>query len=141
MFNDGLYGLAFEFDVFNAVQRWQGFADVFLKTTSGAGNLGLNKNGLNDMKFALSYTHLSFGKINLAYHVFSSIEDYEKAATTDETTKDLGSEFDLEYTVAVPKLANVDFLLKGAFYSGGEAENYSTDVTKFWIGLDYRFTN
>ena len=49
--------------------------------------------------------------------------------------------FDFEYTVAIPKLANVDLLLKGAFYSGGEAQGYSTDVTKFWIGADYRFTN
>ena len=68
--------------------------------------------------------------------MFSSIEDYEKAEATEETTKNLGSEFDFEYTVAIPKLANVDLLLKGAFYNGGEAEGYSTDINKFWIGAD-----
>ena len=39
---------------------------------SGAGNLGLNKNGLNDMKFKLFYAHNVFGTLNLAYHMFSS---------------------------------------------------------------------
>ena len=61
--------------------------------------------------------------------MFSSIEAYEKAEATEETTKNLGSEFDFEYTVAIPKLANVDLFLKD-FYNGGEAEGYSTDINK-----------
>ena len=32
-------------------------------------------------------------------------------------------------------------LVKGAFYNGSDAENYSSDITKFWIGLDYKFAN
>ena len=122
-------------------QRWQGFADAFVRTTSGAGNLGLNKNGLNDMKFKLFYTHNVFGTLNLAYHMFSSQKDYEKVGDATSTTKDLGSEFDFEYALTIPKLSNVDLLVKGAFYNGSDAENYSSDITKFWIGLDYKFAN
>ena len=93
------------------------------------------------MKFKLFYTHNVFGTLNLAYHMFSSQKDYEKVGDATSTTKDLGSEFDFEYALTIPKLSNVDLLVKGAFYNGSDAENYSSDITKFWIGLDYKFAN
>ena len=44
-------------------QRWQGFADVFLKTTAGVGTQFDNKNGLNDLKIQALIWSSNFWKV------------------------------------------------------------------------------
>ncbi len=122
---------------FSNLHMYQGFADVFLASTSGFNNGRNNKKGLTDFAYQLSYTCETWGKLALSYHFFNSIDNYEDS--NGEETKDLGGEFDFQYTVKIPKLNNVSALVKGAFYTGGDVEEYSNDVTKYWVGFDYKF--
>ncbi len=99
-----------------------GWADVFLNTPS---------EGLEDISVKLGYNAGEYGKIVGIYHSFSS--DRSNAAGQD----DLGSEIDIAYNVKVAK--GLGLLLKGAWYSAGDASFGYNDVTKYWVQLDYKF--
>ena len=106
-----------------------GWADVFLKGT-GTGK------GLQDISVKLGYNGGEYGKIVGIYHKFDS----------DAGSYDFGKEFDVAYIYKIYN--NLNLLLKGAFYKGGDEVAFSAnpilknayDVTKYWIQLDYKFS-
>ena len=100
-----------------------GWADVFLKTPD---------EGLEDMTLKLGYNFGEYGKIVGIYHNFKS--NVSNAAGDD----DLGSEIDIAYNVKLAK--GLGLLLKYADYSAGDASFGKTDVTKYWVQLDYKFS-
>ncbi|BBG66640.1 hypothetical protein NNO_1937 [Hydrogenimonas sp.] len=100
-----------------------GWADVFLG--------GTPDEGLVDMTLKLGYNAGEYGKIVGIYHNFTS--DVNNAAGQD----DLGSEVDVAYNVKVAK--GLGLLLKGAWYTAGDASFGKNDVTKYWVQLDYKF--
>ena len=78
--------------------------DAFVRTTL-VGNLGLNKNGLNDIE-PFSAKCFRYFKSCPPY---LARKDYEKVGDATSTTKDLGSEFDFEYALTIPKLLMLTF--------------------------------
>ncbi len=100
-----------------------GWADVFLSKTP--------QEGLADMTLKLAYNAGEFGKIVGIYHDFSS--DVSNANGDD----DLGSEIDVAYNYKINK--GLGLLLKGAWYTAGDASFDKNDVTKYWVQLDYKF--
>ncbi|MDD2266805.1 MAG: hypothetical protein PHE37_08235, partial [Sulfuricurvum sp.] len=52
---------------------------------------------------------------------------------------DLGSEWDMLYTNAVPGVKGLNGLAKAAFYKGGDVTGYTADVSKIWLQIDYKF--
>ena len=124
-----------------SLHEFQGYADAFLTTTNGSGcGIVANKNGLIDMNLSLFYSHNIWGVILLTYHDFNSIDEYTDAAVGGDMTNDLGTEIDFKYTLNIPKTKNLELLVKGAFYKGGEAVFHSEDITKYWVGLSYNFS-
>ena len=108
------------------LHKFQGFADEFLPQTAGT-----NGEGLNDLNFKAGYKAKGFGKLLGIYHMFNA---------ETGTYSDLGSEFDALYANKVPSINNLNFLLKAAFFMGGETGSlHSNDNTKFWAQLDYKF--
>jgi hypothetical protein len=107
--------------------KFNGWADKFLATPSG---------GLKDANIRLGYTAKGLGKILAVYHDFKADENM---AMVGGTTDDLGSEIDVVYTNKIPGVNNLTGILKYASYSKGEATGYTVDVTKAWVGLDYKF--
>ena len=106
--------------------KFNGWADKFFVGNSGP--LG----GLKDFNVRLGYTAKGLGKLLAVYHDF----------TADETMgglDDLGSEFDILYANKIPGVNNLKGLLKYADYSGGTVTNYTNNVKKIWVGLDYKF--
>ncbi len=99
-----------------------GWADVFLNTPA---------EGLQDVSVKLAYNGGEYGKLVGIYHSFSS--DRNNAAGQD----DLGSEIDVAYNYKINK--GLGLLLKGAWYSAGDASFSYKDVTKYWVQLDYKF--
>ncbi len=100
-----------------------GWADVFLLKTPDE--------GLVDMSLKVGYNAGEFGKIVGIYHSFTS--DVSNANGDD----DLGSEIDVAYNYKINK--GLGLLLKGAWYTAGDASFGKTDVTKYWVQLDYKF--
>ncbi|WP_457599584.1 hypothetical protein [Hydrogenimonas sp.] len=100
-----------------------GWADVFLG--------GTPDEGLVDMTLKVGYNAGEMGKIVGVYHNFTS--DVNNAAGQD----DLGSEIDVAYKVKVAK--GLGLLLKGAWYTAGDASFGKNDTTKYWVQLDYKF--
>ncbi len=100
-----------------------GWADVFLLSTPDE--------GLVDMTLKLGYNAGEFGKIVGIYHNFSS--DVDNANGDD----DLGSEIDVAYKYKINK--GLGLLLKGAWYTAGDASFGKNDTTKYWVQLDYKF--
>ena len=107
--------------------KFNGWADKFLSTPSG---------GLKDFNVRLGYTAKGFGKLLAVYHTFTADKDMTAGSST---SADLGSEFDAIYTNKIPNVNNLTGLLKYANYSKGKVNNYTNDVKKIWIGLDYKF--
>ena len=108
------------------LHKFQGFADEFLGQTAGS-----NNNGLIDTSAKLGYTNKNFGKALVLYHDFT-------AQTGDAT--DLGSEIDALYVNKVPGVNSLKFLLKAAFFQAGETNSgHTSDNTKYWAQLDYKF--
>ena len=100
------------------LHAFNGWADMFLSTPS---------DGLQDLSFKLGYADKAFGKILGVYHKFDS----------DAGSVDYGSEFDILYKKNVMK--NVNMMLKGAFYSQGDAATPYVDTTKYWVMFDYKY--
>ncbi len=103
--------------------KFNGWADRFLSTPTG---------GLEDMNIRLGYKAKGFGKVLVVYHDF-------KADTAMSGEDDLGTETDLLYTNKIPNFNNLNGLIKYASYSKGKVAGYTNDVTKVWVGLDYKF--
>ena len=105
------------------LHAFNGWADRFLATPNG---------GLCDASATLGYTAPGMGKAMIVYH------DFE----TDKSMggkSDLGSEWDILYTNAIPGVKGLQGLLKAAFYKGGDVTNYTKDVSIVWLQLDYKF--
>ena len=114
--------------------KFNGWADVFY-----VGNVGPS-GGLKDANVRLGYTAPGLGKILAVYHDFKA--DENMAAVGGGTTDDLGSEIDVVYTNKIPGVNNLTGLLKYASYSKGKVSGFANatkDVTKMWVGLDYKF--
>ena len=105
-----------------------GWADKFLNTPAG---------GIVDLNVMVGYKSKDFGVAKAIFHDFSS----------DVGSTDYGTELDLLYKRSVPGVKNLTGLVKAAVYSGGDsvAEGndaaLATDTTKFWVMLDYKFSN
>jgi len=99
------------------LHAFNGWADKFLTTPSI---------GLIDTSATLGYGAAGLGKVMVVYHDFES----------DVGNTDMGKEWDMMYTNAIPGVKGLNGLVKAAFYDG---ENYAADVTKFWLQLDYKF--
>jgi hypothetical protein len=52
---------------------------------------------------------------------------------------DLGSEWDLLYTNAIPGVKGLSGLAKAAYYQGGDVVGNTKDVSKIWLQLGYKF--
>ncbi|MFK5937554.1 MAG: hypothetical protein QM497_04060 [Sulfurimonas sp.] len=115
--------------------KFNGWADHFLTTPSG---------GLKDANIRLGYKAKGFGKLLAIYHDFTA----DTAGTTlkpmndvnGNTSDDLGSEFDVVYVNKIPGVKNLKGLVKYAAYSKGTVTGYTSDVDKFWLMLDYKFS-
>lgn len=106
------------------LHAFNGWADKFLAATPTG--------GLCDTSATLGYTTPAFGKAMIVYHDFK----------TDESMggkSDLGSEWDMLYTNAIPGIKGLSGLAKAAYYQGGEVTNYTKDINKVWLQLNYKF--
>ncbi len=136
--------------------KFNGWADQFLATPKG---------GLQDMNGRLGYKTKGFGKLVAIYHKFTSAEEMNEAGTLQNkidgkaTSKssDLGQEIDVAYSNKVPGVNGLNFLIKGAYYMGGDIEqgqakdkngndipgkavkSWNKDTTLAWVQLDYKF--
>ncbi|MFY9143131.1 alginate export family protein [Sulfuricurvum sp.] len=106
------------------LHAFNGWADKFLASTPTG--------GLADMSATLGYTAAGFGKAMVVYHDFET--DVAMSGKSD-----LGSEWDLLYTNAVPGVKGLNGLAKAAFFKAGDVAGYSVDVRKIWLQLDYKF--
>jgi len=103
-----------------------GWADQFLSTP---------EQGLVDMDIMVGYKSKQLGVLKAIYHEF----------TSDEDSIDYGTEFDLLYKRAIPGVKGLTGMLKYADYSADDSaasgNPKATDVQKFWVMLDYKFSN
>jgi hypothetical protein len=120
--------------------KFNGWADQFLGTPD---------QGLKDLNAHLGYTSKSFGTFKVVYHKFDSAEE----------SISYGDEWDLVYKRAIPGVKGLTGMLKFADYNGDDKggsyhdsddlteDEYkkinpkATDVQKFWVMLDYKFTS
>ena len=105
------------------LHAFNGWADKFLATPTG---------GLVDSTATLGYTAPGLGKAMLIYHNFET--DVDMGGESD-----LGKEFDILYTNAIPGLKGLNGLAKAAYFKGGQVAGYTKDVSKIWLQLDYKF--
>lgn len=105
------------------LHKFNGWADKFLTTPSG---------GLCDASVTLGYSAPAFGKAMLVYHDFET----DKAMSGKS---DLGTEWDLLYTNAIPGIKGLSALAKAAYYQGGDVAGNTKDVTKLCLQLGYKF--
>ncbi len=98
-----------------------GWADKFLTAAT------YGSDGLVDTSLTLGYVDKSIGRIVAIYHVFES----------DRDGKDYGDEFDLIYAKKLSKSLNL--IAKTALYNEGE-DLKNNDTTKYWLTLDYKFS-
>jgi hypothetical protein len=96
-----------------------GWADKFLATPT---------EGLIDMDIMVGYKSKELGVLKAVYHDFSS----------DVGSIDYGTELDLLYKRAIPGVKGLTGMLKYADY---DADSLSVDTQKFWVMLDYKFSN
>lgn len=106
------------------LHAFNGWADKFLAATPTG--------GLCDASATLGYTAAGFGKAMVIYHDFKTDESMS-------TKSDLGNEWDMLYTNAIPGIKGLTGLAKAAYYQGGDVANYTKDVSKIWLQLDYKF--
>ncbi|HQS66493.1 MAG TPA: hypothetical protein PLM93_04810 [Sulfuricurvum sp.] len=105
------------------LHKFNGTADKFLVTPTG---------GLCDTHATVGYGAAGLGKALATYHTF-------KTDVAMGGNSDLGSEFDIQYSNAIPGVKGLNGLLKAAFYDGGNVTGYTSDKDVFWIELDYKF--
>ncbi len=104
--------------------KFNGWADVYLG--------GNDNTGLIDLNAKIGYKAKGIGKILAVYHQFTA-----DAAVGGQD--DMGSEIDFLYANKVPGVNNLNLLLKGALFSGGDI-GQTNDVQKYWVQLDYKFS-
>ncbi len=112
---------------------FNGWADQFLKI----GQNGEFQEGLTDMNVRIGYKAKGFGKLLVKYHEFTS--DVNTAKVGGGTTDDLGSEINVVYVNKIPGVNNLSGLVKYANFSAGDSSAKNNDVTKIWLGVDYKF--
>ncbi len=95
-----------------------GWADKFLTTP---------EDGLVDTSLTLGYVDKNIGRIIAIYHMFES----------DRGNKDYGDEFDIIYAKKLSK--SLSLIAKAALYNQGDDLN-NNDTTKYWLMLDYKFS-
>jgi hypothetical protein len=105
------------------LHAFNGWADKFLTTPTG---------GLCDASATFGYTAPGVGKAMIVYHAFET----DKAMGGKS---DLGSEWDLLYTNAIPGVKGLSGLAKAAYYQGGDVVGNTKDVSKIWLQLGYKF--
>lgn len=105
------------------LHKFNGWADKFLTTPTG---------GLCDASATLGYTAPGMGKAMIVYHDFET--DKAMAGKSD-----LGSEWDILYTNAIPGIKGLNALAKAAYYQGGDVSGNTKDVSKVWLQLGYKF--
>jgi hypothetical protein len=105
------------------LHKFNGWADKFLTTPKG---------GLIDTSATLGYTASGLGKAMVVYHDFET--DKSMAGKSD-----LGTEWDMLYTNAIPAIKGLNGLLKAAFYEGGDVNTFNKNKTVFWAEIDYKF--
>ncbi|MGD9969403.1 MAG: OprD family outer membrane porin [Sulfuricurvum sp.] len=105
------------------LHKFNGWADKFLVTPAG---------GIQDASLSLGYGAQGLGKAMAVYHKFDT--DCTMAGKSD-----LGSEYDLMYTNAIPGIKGLNGLAKAAYFKAGDVAGFNADVTKFWLQLDYKF--
>lgn len=106
------------------LHAFNGWADKFLA--------GTPTGGLCDASATLGYTAAGFGKAMIIYHDF-------KTDKSMNTKSDLGNEWDMLYTNAIPGIKGLTGLAKAAYYQGGDVATYTKDISKVWLQLDYKF--
>ncbi len=103
-----------------------GWADLFLTTP---------ENGLEDLNLMVGYKSKQVGVLKAVYHDFQA----------EEGSVSYGQEIDLLYKRAIPGVKNLTGMLKYADYSADDSaasgNPKATDVQKFWVMLDYKFSN
>lgn len=106
--------------------KFNGFADKFLATPV---------QGLVDLNVMAGYASKEVGVLKAIYHDFSS----------DVGSLDYGKEIDLLYKRAIPGVKGLVGLLKYADFSsdnsGATLTGGDVDTQKFWVMLDYKFSN
>lgn len=106
--------------------KFNGWADQFLATPD---------QGLKDLNIMLGYKNKQVGLLKAIYHDFSS----------DEDSISYGTEIDLLYKRAIPNVKGLTGMLKYADYSADDSavsgNPKATDTQKFWVMLDYKFSN
>lgn len=107
------------------LHKFNGWADKFLASTP----LG----GLCDVSATLGYTAPGLGKAMVNYHDFET----DKAMGTGQA--DLGTEWDMLYTNAIPGIKGLQGLAKAAYFKAGDVTGYNKDKSVVWIELDYKF--
>ncbi len=112
--------------------KWDGWSDVLL-----AGAAGGFDGGLNEICISAGYKNKTIGKIMIAYLTFDSDK------SVGGIGKSVGTEIDALYAKKLTK--RLSFLAKAAFYNadngyytGGSLKGTS-DVTKYWLMLDYKY--
>lgn len=105
------------------LHKFNGWADKFLTTPTG---------GLYDKSATLGYSAPGLGKAMIVYHDFET--DVAMSGKSD-----LGSEWDLLYTNAIPGIKGLNGLAKAAYFKGGDVSGFDKDVTKIWLQLGYKF--
>lgn len=117
---------------FGTLHAFNGWADQFLAATPTG--------GLCDTSATIGYTTPAFGKAMIIYHDF-------KADVAMAGNSNLGSEWDMLYTNAIPGVKGLSGLAKAAYYNAGDVTksasggkvDYTKDVSKIWLQLDYKF--
>lgn len=105
------------------LHKFNGWADVFLTTPAG---------GLVDTSVTLGYGAAGLGKAMVVYHDFET--DVAMGGKSD-----LGSEWDMMYTNAIPGIKGLNGLIKAAYFDGGDVIGKTADIRKVWLQLDYKF--
>ncbi len=105
------------------LHAFNGWADKFLVTPLG---------GLCDASATFGYTSPALGKALIVYHDFKT--DHVMA-----TKSDLGHEWDMLYTNAIPSIKGLSGLIKAGYYKAGDVATFTKDVSKVWLQLDYKF--
>jgi hypothetical protein len=113
------------------LHKFDGWSDVLLKGAA----LGFDY-GMKELCVSVGYKSPTIGKVMLAYLTFDSDKDTPVGDS-------IGSEIDVLYAKKLTK--RLSFLAKAAFYNADDGYytrgnlKGTSDVTKYWIQLDYKY--